>query len=337
MKKIINIVLVCFLAIFSFFGISGNLVKAKSVVSEVPNLNKSVNSLSAEPEWLDTVDEPENYDYSFAIVGDIQNVTYKYPDKVDTIYSYIVDNVESKKIAHVFTLGDITEGDSLGEWKIAKKAISKMDGVVPYSLVRGNHDGKTNYLATFGNSSSYRKQYKASFLSSLNTAVEFSVGELDYLVLNLDYVPSDEVINWANSVVAAHPYHNVIVTTHTNLDAEGNRNDDETTGGNGGTKQWEKLLSKHSNIVLGLYGHIDDEYLEVIQTPGDNGNIVSEMLIDPQRTDLLYDGGVGLVAFFYFSNGGKHVDVRYYSTIRNQYYRPENQFSFEINTIPRNQ
>ena len=94
-------------------------------------------------------------------------------------------------------------------------------------------------------------------------------------------------------------------------------------------------IKQNPNIVLGLYGHIDDEYLSVVQTKGLNGNIVSEILIDPQRTDLLYDGGVGLVAFLYFSNGGKNVELRYYSTIRNQYYRPENQFSFEVNTISR--
>ena len=27
-----------------------------------------------------------------------------------------------------------------GEWEVVKAAISQLDGVVPYSLVRGNHD-----------------------------------------------------------------------------------------------------------------------------------------------------------------------------------------------------
>ena len=35
------------------------------------------------------------------------------------------------------------------------------------------------------------------------------------------------------------------------------------------------------------------------------------------------------------SNGGKNVELRYYSTIRNQYYRAENQLSFKVNTISR--
>ena len=329
MKKIFNFILICtmLITLISFFP---NYVEA---IGSIDLSQSDTISTRNSSEWLDNVAEPANYDYSFAVVGDIQNVTYKYPDKVAVIYDYIVKNVESKKIAHVFSLGDLTEGDSLGEWTTVKKAIAKLDGVVPYSLVRGNHDGKTGYLNTFGNSSAYRKQYKASFLSSLNTVVEFSAGDLDYLVLNLDYLPSDEILAWANSVVEAHPYHNVIVTTHANLESNGSRYDSD--GGNGGTAQWEKFTSRHSNIVLGLYGHVDDEYLQAVQTKGVNGNVVTELLIDPQKTDLSYDGGVGIVAFLYFSNGGKNVELRYYSTIRNQYYRSENQFSFEVNTIAR--
>ena len=337
MKKIINFMLLCSITLLAVFGLEINVSTLDTSLSNLSNDAKcsNVSKLSSEPEWLDSVDEPTNFDYSFAVVGDIQNVTFKYPEKVSTIYDYIVNNIENKKIAHVFSLGDLTEGDSPGEWKTVKKAISKLDGNVTYSLVRGNHDGKKGFLECFGNSSEYRKQYKSSFLSSLNTVVEFSVGNLDYLVINLDYAPSDEVLEWANSVVEAHPYHNVIVTSHNCLDPNGNRND-ENIQGNGGTAMWDKFISKHSNIVLGLYGHYDDEYLTVVKSEGEKGNIVSEILIDPQKTDLLYDGGVGIVAFLYFSNGGRNVEFRYYSTIRNQYYRPENQFSFEINVIERN-
>lgn len=329
MKKIVNFILLCAIFVTSIC-IFSNVTEANDSIIRTNDTLKFVNS----SEWLDSVDEPTSYDYSFAVVGDTQNITFKYPEKLDTVYKYIADNIESKKIAHVFALGDMTEGDTLDEWDIVEKAVSLIDGKVRYSLVRGNHDGKLGFLSKFGNSSNYRKQYKASFLSSLNTAVEFSAGDLDYLVLNLDYLPSDEVLAWANSVVEAHPYHNIIVTTHANLNSDGTRYDSD--GGNGGTAQWEKFISKHSNIVLGFYGHIDDEYLSVVQTEGANDNIVSEILIDPQKTDLLYDGGVGLVAFLYFSNGGKNVELRYYSTIRNQYYRPENQLSFEVNTISRN-
>lgn len=300
-------------------------------VDEINNKPDATLNKASTPEWLDSCDEPTDYDYSFAVVGDIQNISYFYPEKVHTIYDYIVDNIESKKIAHVFTLGDITESNAQREWDVAKEAIGKLDGKVRYSLVRGNHDGKQGFLDKFGNNSEYKKQYKASYLSSLNTAVEFSAGNLDYLIVNLDYRPSDEILTWANSVVEAHPNHNVIMTTHGYMDSNGQKYDAD--GGNGGTAIWEKFVSKHSNIVMTLSGHVDDEVLEAVKNTGVNGNVVTELLIDPQRTDLLYDGGTGLVAMLYFSNGGSHVDLRYYSTIRNQYYKAENQISFDVETV----
>ena len=123
MKKIVNFILICTLLITSIC-IFSNVTEASS---NLVRSNESIKQAN-EPEWLNSVKEPTNFDYSFAVVGDIQNVTYKYPDKVDTIYGYIADNIESKKIAHVFSLGDLTEGDSLGEWSTVKNAIAKLDG-----------------------------------------------------------------------------------------------------------------------------------------------------------------------------------------------------------------
>ena len=40
-------------------------------------------------------------------------------------------------------LGDITDDDANWEWKGAVKFIKKLDGKVPYSLIRGNHDKRS--------------------------------------------------------------------------------------------------------------------------------------------------------------------------------------------------
>ena len=51
--------------------------------------------------------------------------------------------------------------------------------------------------------------------------------------------------------------------------------------------------------------------------------------------DDFTDGLAGLVAMFYFSNGGKTVEVRYWSTVQNAFIKADNAYSFTINTIPR--
>ena len=53
------------------------------------------------------------------------------------------------------------------------------------------------------------------------------------------------------------------------------------------------------------------------------------MLINPQGVD----GGqtpTGMVAMLYFAKDGRSIEVEYYSTVRNMYYMPANQFTIKI-------
>ena len=77
-----------------------------------------------------------DYAYSFAVIGDTQILAESYPDKFTALYDWVLGNVESKKIKFVMGLGDITNSSTTAEWELAKKNIHRMDGVVPYSLVR---------------------------------------------------------------------------------------------------------------------------------------------------------------------------------------------------------
>jgi hypothetical protein len=184
----------------------------------------------------------------------------------------------------------------------------------------------------------------------------FSAGELDYMVITLDFGAGDPVIAWANEIIAAHPNHNVIITTHAYMHRTGEllandnlcaRKPDGTNDplyntqmgdtANNGDDMWNKLIKKHANIVLVLSGHVGTDDILCRQLKGENGNIVTNILINPQDIDTRYksSGGVGAVAMFYFSNGGKTVEVRYWSTVQNAYIKADNAYSFTINTIPR--
>ena len=103
-------------------------------------------------------------------------------------------------------------------------------------------------------------------------------------------------------------------------------------GSNTGDQMWDKLIRKHENIVLVLSGHFSSDKIIVSKAQGDHGNTVTQMMIDPQTTDKTYQGA-GLVAMLYFSEGGKKVDVEYYSTIRDEHFLEENQFSMELDTV----
>lgn len=307
--------------------------------SKINDLSGNGRDLVRYAPFLEEVEIPSDFSYSFAVVGDTQMINYYYPQYMTRIYDWIADNAEKNKLKFVFGLGDITDANTNAEWALAKAVIQKLDGIVPYSLVRGNHDSAEKFKS-FLPYSEFETMLSGSYDgSTLNTYQFLTVNGIKYLIFTLDYGASDSVLNWAGGIIEKNKDCNVIITTHAYLFRDGTTLDEgdvcppSLSGGyNDGDDMWEKLIKKHENIVLVLSGHDPSDYIVLAQDKGENGNVVSQLLIDPQGTDVAL-GGCGLVAMLYFSEDGSKVDVRYYSTVTNKYYLIDNQFSFELNVI----
>ncbi len=309
--------------------------------------------------------------------------------KLESLYQWIVDNKTANKTKLVMGLGDIVDDVYVQkQWEVAKKAFKVMeDGNLAYTLVPGNHDHAKpgadgsgisyfsdkgyDYHITYDNyghlvdghhTETITNQYyvdennnrsEKEFTTTAtmrNTYKLIEIGDLSYLILNLDYSPSDAALEWANEVVASHPNHKVIVNTHCYLAisgnelvdsaATGNLKADGTSGwhnpikagdakdGNEGPEIWNKLIKKYANIEYVFCGHEPSNDILRYEQTGENGNTVTTMLIDPQYFDRDTDasGCVGMVAMLYFSNDGRTIDVEYYSTVKNAYYNTLNQF-----------
>ncbi len=334
----------------------------KAGADEISDISANGNDLVRTWLWSETI--PQNdYAYSMVAIGDTQKANiYGKEDcsgiNFDAIYDHIVANAEEDKMKFVFGLGDITDESRIWEFDKAKKNIEKLDGVVPYSLVRGNHDyakiadvpasvatTKSSFEATWGvnSGSTYNQQYFATYDdTALHTAHKFSVGNLDYLVVVLSWAPSDEAIAWANDIVAAHPYHNVIVTTHGFTDANGEILEYwSDKGKNYADKIWDNFIKKHENITLVLSGHITSQRIEHYTLEGEKGNTVTQLLIDPSWLDTDMQGtnpkGAGLIANLCFSEDGSQVDVNWYSPIQQKYYNSASVYSITIDTVARQQ
>lgn len=283
----------------------------------------------------------DDYAYSFAVIGDTQILAVTYPEKFTALYDWVLGNVESKKIKLVLGLGDITDDNTTAEWELARRNITRMNGVVPYSLVRGNHDGAANMNKYFP-ISEYKDVLGGVYLQNtiINSWQELVVGETKYLIFTLDYGANDAILNWADKIIAAHPEHNVIITTHAYLFRDGTTLDagdvvppsNKGATYNNGDHMWDKLIKKHENIVLVLSGHDPCDNVVATQTKGDHGNVVTQMLVDPQGVDKA-QGGVGMVTMLYFSEDGKTMQVETYSTDRKAFYLEENQFTLTIDLV----
>jgi len=357
----------------------------------IQDLSSNDNDIYKKQFWItdDSVTDPTNFDYSFAVVGDTQKLVRQYAnylnnDTTDTsfpqtqtfpkIYDYIINNKTSKKIAHVFGLGDITEtgfhwgaseARSDHEFQLATAQFARLDAAgIDYSLVRGNHDAWSKYNQYLGtgadnNRCNYTNSVDEYFTHAngtkdyANSIHYFSAGILDYMVVTLDYGASDTVLAWAKERILANPYKNAIITTHAYMFRDGTTLDVndvvpptsdtssvyDKTNVNNGDDLWNELISQCPNIVLAMSGHDPCSDVVLSQWQGVNGNTVSNMLIDPQGLDDAYKstGGSGAIAMFYFSNGGKTIDVRFWSTAQNAYIKTANQYTFTIDTVARAQ
>lgn len=275
--------------------------------------------------------------FSFAFVGDTQIVAYKEPEKLDVIYDYIIANKDTKNIKFVAGLGDITDKSEAFEWDAAIKAIRQMDGVLPYSLIRGNHD-EMLFFRKAVEYDSYVNQLEGMHNDTVfNTYQTVRIGTLNYLFLCLDHGPTDEALAWACKVVEDHPKHNVIVTTHGYINKAGQLLTPDTTtippsttnGINDAPAIWDQLVRKYENIVMVVCGHIGTAP-EIVsyEVTGDHGNKIQQVLVNPQRVDRYYKLA-GMVALFHFSADGKQVQVENYATLLDQHYGPGLTFSLE--------
>ena len=287
--------------------------------------------------WWYSREDVTDFAYSMAIIGDQQVISIKYPSLLHEMYDWILANKDKYNMKYVMALGDITNNrDNVAEWTLVGQQFQRLSGILPMAICRGNHDYSApfnKYIGFDGYTNDVAGRYEEGKLDNIYKTAK--IGNTDYLFVVLDYGPDDNVLKWAGQVTAAHPDHKVIVITH------GYMNNDETTtdandstapstnyGVNDGVDMWEKYVRKYENIVMVLSGHIGSNFTYATKVAGDHGNIVTQMLINPQGIDVYTP--TGMVHMFYFNEEGNKITVDMYSTIRSQYYGKDSRHTFVV-------
>ena len=182
---------------------------------------------AAEYDWIPaSAIDHSSYDYTFAALPDTQYLSRYYPSVFTTMINYITQNATGQKIKFVIGLGDITDQNTTAQWNTAKTAIKKMNGVVPYSVMPGNHDYNRSLdyrdLSGFDAAfpiSEYKSQsyFGGSYSSSsiANAYYKITAGNVKYMIMSLEFAPRNEVLTWAGNIIAANPDYNVILATLT--------------------------------------------------------------------------------------------------------------------------
>jgi hypothetical protein len=284
--------------------------------------------------------------FTVAVLPDTQHYSQRFPQNYHAQTDWIVANAKDRRISSVLHLGDITNRSTLPEWEVARAAMCKLDGKIPYFMVPGNHDysdskcvdrsthfneyfpvKKFQEAGTFGGT--YDKEPER-FENSFHT---FSAGGRDFLVLALEYGPRNDVVRWANEVVSKHKEREAILITHAYMYHDNTRYDwtkygekqrwnphnsgvAKATGDDvqDGEQLWNNLVKKH-NFIMTLNGHVLYDGLGRIVSENDAGKNVHQVLVNFQMKP---NGGDGWLRLLEFSADGKSIGVIDYSPTRNQ-------------------
>ena len=273
--------------------------------------------------------------FSVVLLPDTQNYSEKYPETYIAQTLWIRQQLKQDNIKFAIHLGDIVQtAAEKPEWENASLAMRLLDGVVPYSVAPGNHDmvvkarDTTLYNQYFSPARfSDRKWYGGHFgETNDNNYCFFEGGGRKFMVINLEFAPRDEALQWAASIAGKYPTHHVIVATHSYMRPDGR----DTNGpkayniaGNSGEQMWQKLIRKQPNIFFVVSGHVLGVGLQT--SVNDAGHNVLEMLTDYQG---LKNGGDGWLRTITIDVAASEIRVKTYSpTLRQTNEDPKETFT----------
>ncbi len=343
------------------------------VLETMPDSSASKNAAvfkgSRADDWVDyKIPESIGDDYwSVVLVPDIQNLvkSSEYNMRWLEIAQWIADNVENENIQHVIGEGDSTWDNSDLQYSRAIEGFSKFNNLVATNVIIGNHDyvwnasgrDSTRYQEYFGENAilqsatanTYVGYYKdpADKTTTENSYYRFSINGKKWMILQLEFHPRESVLEWAQSILTKHADDNVIVTTHSYLDGEGNyatntnmnytADDDKVGGSIGDTTEaiWNTYLNKHNNIKLIVCGHSHNWTGAVVTREETNldGEKVPVLMVNAQDMDAA-DGAdttnayythepLGLLGILRFSADGKNVALQYYAPAYGKSFSPQ--------------
>ena len=260
------------------------------------------------------------------LLPDTQFYSEKFPESYIAQTMWIRRRAAADRMKFAIHLGDIVQNaDVEEEWKNAARAMEIIDGVLPYSMVPGNHDMSGSKGGLTRKTPLYNRYFPPSRYANRpwygghmgetndNNYCYFEGGGMKFMVVSLEFAPRDEALAWAADVADKHPNRHVIVATHNYLRPDGR----DTTApksyrivGNSGEQMWRKLIRKHNNIFMVVSGHVLGVGLQT--SINDNGGKVVEILTDYQG---LKDGGTAWLRTLRFVPQERKIQVDVYSPL----------------------
>jgi len=249
---------------------------------------------------------PNNFlqsgEFCIVVVPDIQSDIDAGGAKSQLQANWIRDNATSQNIELVVYLGDqANDGTQTSEHELARDIIDTFLATVPTLWVFGNHDeddnassgstrDTTNFDAEFPTTAlSTQSWWDGGFEGSFSSAAYFlfSVSGTDYIAVTLPFGPTQDEIDWINTLIGTtYSSRIAILFTHSYIDEDGAMSG---TGGNDadqyslgadihvGTEIKSEVSDLRSNLRLIFNGHhvgANGTHRFITTVSGENQNAV---------------------------------------------------------------
>ena len=301
-----------------------------------------------------TVYDQSHFNFSIMQITDSQTLNSAYLPNNPNLYSqlcnWIVNNTGTYNLKMVVHTGDIiNEYWDTSQWQYANTAMSILSNSgVPYVWCAGNHDQTTDdgwsgnpnsswvgdqYFAFNPLSFSNKSYWAGDCFEGKNTAAKFSVGNYNFLVIDIESFANDSTLNWMRGLLNTYSNlnYNIVVATHIYLAAP---NGDFVNSIGDGT--WENnlqnLLDEYPKVFMTLNGHCGGDPAVNVHNQV-NGR--TQIEYDRQETDNRQ--GACSVRIYTFDLNSQTVTVSTYSVWDNLWItdsRDSFRFSPNLTSIP---
>ncbi|MAF34616.1 hypothetical protein CMO91_02100, partial [Candidatus Woesearchaeota archaeon] len=185
--------------------------------------------------------------FSIVVLPDTQMLADYHPKEMNRLTKWVVGTKDEFNTQFVIHVGDVVNLENVGDgreeqWQLASKSMGRLERAgIPFIVSPGNHDydnecvkGKKNKKLSEYHAFFPFQRYKdvprgrlafgkdnAKNPSNANTYALFTAGGVPFIVISVEFCPSDAVLEWVNQVISEHPDRVVILSTHSYLSKSG--------------------------------------------------------------------------------------------------------------------
>jgi 3',5'-cyclic AMP phosphodiesterase CpdA len=239
--------------------------------------------------------------FIFAVVPDTQQeVKSAHDARLRNRTSWLVNNRSALDLRFVTHTGDLVNWDTPDHYMYVTAADGLkvlQDARITYSVAPGNHDtaavcaggGACDTSRTkdlLRDTRTFNRYLKAAQFGAVaeqfeagkvdNALSTFSAGGLNWGVLTLELWPRTAVVDWARRIVAGHPHHNIVIATHSYLNADATISNRAEYGATSPQYLFDNLVKRYPNIKVVVSGHTGTGASR--QDTGVNGNRIYSFL-----------------------------------------------------------